>query len=291
MTATELSPNRQICQVAASSGRAPISCYIRAKNEGHAIARTITAALRVADEVVVVDSGSTDDTVAASEAAGARVVHSPWPGWGKQKRVGEDACRHDWLLDLDADEVVTQELAAEITALFAHGEPAHRVYQLEMATVPPVGAPWRTFNLAKRYKLYDRRALRQPDHENWDQFKVPAEMAVGHLNKRIMHCSFRGLDQLESKFNRNSSDGADSTRLPPFWLCAARMLFGKTGYFLNQYVRRGLWRAGWYGFAVANIAAHGRWLKDAKRVEIHLRNRDLARAQRFGNRLNDDTLE
>lgn len=290
VNAIDFRRNQHFCQVDAPAiSKAPISCYIRTKNEGRNIARTIRAALRVADEVVIIDSGSTDDTVAASEAAGARVVHSPWQGWGKQKRVGEDACRNDWLLDLDADEIVTRELAAEIATLFANGAPAHSVYEMRMATAPPVGEPWRKFNLAKRQKLYDRRAVRQPDHENWDQFKIPPGVDLGHLEKRLMHRSFNDLAQLENKFNRNSSDGADTARLPPLWVCSLRMLLGKPGYFVNQYFRRGLWRAGWYGFAVANIAAHGRWLKDAKRVEIHLRNRDIARAR--GGALEDDTLE
>ena len=56
-----------------------------------------------------------------------------------------------------------------------------------------------------------------------------------------------------------------------------RLLFARPFYFVNHYVRRGLWREGWYGFAVANIAAHGRWLKDAKMLEIYLRRRDAAK--------------
>jgi glycosyltransferase involved in cell wall biosynthesis len=258
--------------------RAPISCYIRAKNESRVIARVIEAALLVVDEVIVIDSGSTDDTIPLSESAGARVVRAEWFGGGRQKRIGEDAARNDWLLDLDADEIVTPELAAEIRALFANGgEPPCPVYQMTMVTAPPVGEPWWGFNLVDRRKLYDRRVVRQPDHPNWDQFKVPAGVRVGHLHASLLHISFRDLAQLEDKFNRNSSGRANDTRLRPFWVAAVRMLFARPFYFLNQYLRRGLWRGGWYGIAVANIAAHGRWLKDAKMVEIHLRARDAGR--------------
>jgi hypothetical protein len=151
------------------------------------------------------------------------------------------------------------------------------VYELMMATSPPVGKPWRTFNLVDRRKLYDRRVVRQPDHPNWDQFKVPTGVRVERLKAPLLHYSFRDLAQLEDKFNRNSSGRARDTELRPFWVVALRMLFAKPFYFLNQYVRRGLWRAGWYGFAVASIAAHGRWLKDAKMLEIHLRNRETAK--------------
>lgn len=255
----------------------PISAYIRTKNEERMIGDVIRAAQQVVSEVVLVDCGSTDKTVEIAEGLGARVVRSAWLGGGKQKRIAEDACVHDWLLDLDADEVVTPELADEIRALFAHGAPEAPIYELMMATSPPVGPVWRDFNLADRRKLYDRRVVRQPDHANWDQFKVPSGVRVGRLDAPLLHYSFRDLAQLEDKFNRNSSGRARDTKLKPFWQAALRMVLAKPFYFLNQYVRRGLWRAGWYGIAVAEIAAHGRWLKDAKMVEIHLRNRDAAK--------------
>lgn len=252
---------------------APISAFIRAKNEERMIGDVIRAAQQVVSEVVVVDSGSTDKTIEIAQELGARVVRAPWLGGGKQKRLGEDACTHDWLLDLDADEIVTPELANEIGALFANGPPEQSVYEMMMATAPPVGAVWRDFNLVDRRKLYDRRVVRAPDHANYDQFDVPSGLSVGRLRAPLLHYSFRDLAQLEDKFTRNSAGRARTTKLKPIWLLQLRLLFGKPFYFLNQYVRRGLWRAGWYGFAVANIAAHGRWMKDALMMEIHLRTR------------------
>ena len=252
---------------------APITAYIRTKNEERMIGEVIAAAQQVVSEVVIVDSGSTDKTIEIADSLGARVIKASWLGGGKQKRIGEEAARFDWLLDLDADEVMSPELAAEIRALFANGEPDARVFELMMATCPPVGAPWRTFNLVDRRKLYDRRVVRQPDHPNWDQFQVPRGVKVERLKAPLLHHSFRDLAQLEEKFNRNSTGRARDTKLKPMWLCVLRLMLGKPFYFLNQYVRRGLWRAGAYGFAVAEIAAHGRWLKDAKMLEIHLRNR------------------
>lgn len=252
---------------------APISAYIRTKNEERMIAEVIRSAQQVVSEVVLVDSGSTDRTVEIADSLGARVIKAAWLGGGKQKRIAEDAARYDWLLDLDADEIVTPELAHEIALLFEHGEPQAHVFELKMATCPPVGAPWRTFNLVGRRKLYNRRAIRQPDHANWDQFQVPRGMTVGKLQAPLLHYSFVDLAQLEEKFNRNSTGRARDTKLKPFWLCVLRMMLAKPFYFANHYIRRGLWRAGWYGFAVAEIAAHGRWLKDAKMTEIHLRKR------------------
>jgi glycosyltransferase involved in cell wall biosynthesis len=257
----------------------PISCYIRAKNEERLIAEVITAARQVADEVVVIDSGSTDKTIPLSEAAGARVVPSPWLGGGKQKRLGEEATKHNWLLDLDADEIVTPELAEEIRALFADGkEPPCPVYTFELVTKPPVGEPWWNASVVKRNRFYDRRVIRARDHAGWDQLEIPPGMKVGKFKHKILHVSFTGLEQLQDKFNKTSSSRAKNATLKSFWYVALRLLFARPFYFLNHYVRRGLWREGWYGFAVANIAAHGRWLKDAKMLEIYLRRRDEAKA-------------
>lgn len=256
-----------------------VSCSIRAKNEERMIADVIRAALAVADEVVVVDSGSTDRTIELSQAAGARVVNAPWLGGGKQKRIGEEAAAHDWILDLDADEIVTPELAAEMKALLAQGEPPYAVYQFTLVTAPPVGEPWWNASVVKRNRFYDRRKIRARDHAGWDQLEIPSGMAIGKFKAPILHCSFRDLAQLNDKFNRNSSSRAKDTELKPFWYVALRLVFARPFYFFHHYVMRGMWRGGWYGLAVANIAAHGRWLKDAKMMEIHLRASETRRDQ------------
>ena len=96
----------------------PLSIFIIAQNEVDRIGRTIEAARALSDDIILVDSGSTDGTQALAESLGARVIFNAWPGYGQQKRFAEEQCRHDWLLNLDADEVVPPDLAAEIAALF-----------------------------------------------------------------------------------------------------------------------------------------------------------------------------
>ncbi|MEP2437055.1 MAG: glycosyltransferase, partial [Roseibium sp.] len=78
----------------------PISVFIIAKDEADRIGRTITSVRDWVDEVIVIDSGSSDGTVAVAEQLGARVLENAWPGYGPQKRFGEDQCRNDWLLNL-----------------------------------------------------------------------------------------------------------------------------------------------------------------------------------------------
>jgi len=164
-----------------------LSCYIRTRNEERLIASVIERALTVADELVIVDSGSTDRTLEIARSFGARVVEQTWLGWGRQKRVGEDACTNDWLLDLDADEVLTPELSNEISELFANGEPSTPVWFVRMVTAPPVGEPWYKFRVDNRKKLYNRRYIRMPDDRAWDQLAVPSGVQVGQLREPLLH--------------------------------------------------------------------------------------------------------
>ena len=92
-------------------------------------------------------SGIGEATVELFVAEGAKVIHQKWLGNGAQKRVGEEAASHDWLLDLDADEIVTPELAEAIREIFEAG-PGYSIYEVPLVTVPPIGKPWRNFKMA-----------------------------------------------------------------------------------------------------------------------------------------------
>lgn len=236
------------------------------------IGAVVRAALCVAREAIIVDSGSTDATRAIAEAAGARVLDQPWLGNGGQKRVGEEAAAHDWLLDLDGDEIVTEELAAEIRALFEAGEPPLGVYRMDLVTAPPIGEPW-PFYRDPRAKLYDRRRFRIPDHKAWDQLEL-GDAPVGRLEGALMHHSFRDLEHYLAKWNRVSSVRARETRLKSYPAVVLRVLFARPVYFWRHYLLRGLWRAGLYGLIIARNAAFGRWLRDAKMYERWRRSCD-----------------
>jgi glycosyltransferase involved in cell wall biosynthesis len=251
--------------------RPPLSGYIRTLNEARMIEEVVRAALAVADEVVIVDSGSRDGTVERAKAAGARVHHQDWLGNGGQKRAAEDLCTHDWLLDLDADEVVSPELAREIAALFAKGEPTLAIYKIPLVTAPPYGPPWRGVDVSRRAKLYDRRVARMPDHKAWDQLEPPPGVRVGALAGPILHHSFTGVGHLVDKVNRNTTNRAREMKLKPRAWVVARVLFGLPVYFFRRYVLHGLFLRGTYGFAFAMTVSIGRWLRDVKMYERHLK--------------------
>ncbi len=256
----------------AADHRPPLTAYIRTLNEARMIDAVVRSALRVAREVVVVDSGSTDGTQEIARAAGARVEERGWVGVGRQKRLGESLAKNDWLLDLDADEVVSEELAGEIARLLAANPAPDRVFRIKLITVPPIGRPWYTVRIQWREKLYNRTVNRMPDSKAWDQLEFPPETEITVLKGALMHHAFTGIAHLVTKLNRNTEARAVEA-LKPLPITVLRVFFAMPVYFLKEYVMRRMMFAGIYGFAFSVTIAFGRWLRDVKMFEIHMRDR------------------
>ncbi len=142
-----------------------------------------------------------------------------------------------------------------------------KVYRTMLALAPPVGAPWRNFGLQTRHKLYDRRVVRAPAHEAWDQFELPAGLAAGRLDEPILHHAFTGAAQFMDKLNRNSSVRAAALPLKSKPYLALRILFGMPFYIAKKYLLQQYFRGGVYGFALAVMSGYGRWLRDVKMWE------------------------
>lgn len=250
----------------------PLTCYIRTLNEANRIGTVVEKVREIGADVIVVDSGSSDDTCKVAVDKGARVIRQDWLGHGYQKRVGEQAAINDWLLDLDADEVISDDLQLELVEMFKNGAPLPGVYSLKMVTIPPVprGVVWRNYSLVWRNKLYHRSIAQMPEHAAWDQLKLPENIKPRKLKGVLYHYSFFDLQQIIQKMNSYSSAMANNSRLKPKGYLALRVFCGFPIYFLKQYLRNRLFLGGVYGFSVAFLNAVGRWQKDAKMFEKHL---------------------
>ena len=210
----------------------PVSCYIRTLNEERKLGEVIAAVRDLVSEVVVVDSGSTDATVAIAEGLGARVIHQAWLGNGRQKRFAEDQCRNDYLLDLDADEVVSPALAEEIRALFANGGPPPLpVYELELVTVPPTGKPWHGFWLGAGTSSTTARSYARPTTRPGTSSRCRPACRSGGCPAPLFHHSFRDLAHLVAKLSRTSSVRATETRSALAAGGGLRVLFAFPFYF------------------------------------------------------------
>jgi glycosyltransferase involved in cell wall biosynthesis len=254
----------------------PLSVFIIARNEADRIADTIRAVRDLGDDLVVVDSGSTDGTQAVASALGARVIDNPWPGYGPQKRFAEDQCRHAWLLNLDADEVVPPPLKAEIRALFARGEPPRDAYKLAIAEIFPGEArPHRWAYTLWPVRLYRKDKGRYADSLVHDRVQLAPGARVGRLTGVVHHFSVRSLGDQIDKLNKYSDQQVEDLDMRGVSIPIWRVFVEFPAAFFKAYIGRRHFVRGVYGFLTAMNYAISRHLRVAKHYER--RRREIAR--------------
>ena len=186
-----------------------LSVILITKNEAQRIGPAL-ASVAFADELVVVDSGSTDDTVALAEAAGARVLHTTdWPGFGRQKQRALDAARGTWVLAIDADERLDDELAAAVQAVVARPLDAQAPVAYETSRMSALCGRWMRHGgwyPDRGLRLFQRARARFSEdlvHE-----RVIVDGPVGRLRGLLLHDSIPTLADAIDKMNRYSGGRA-----------------------------------------------------------------------------------
>ena len=243
--------------------RPPISVFLITLNEAERLGRTLDAVRGWADQIVVVDSGSTDGTIDIARQAGAEVHHRPFDGYGPQKRHAEDLCRHHWLLNIDADEVVQPELRAEIDAAIAGATPS--LYRIRILNIYPGDTVPRLF--ADDYnvvRFYHREAGRYRDHPLFDRVVPAGDPPEHQLHAPIHHFPFVTWGALVAKLDRLATLQAEEAKPKPRWQLLVRLVVEAPVQFLKFWLVRRHVFGGWKGFAFAGIAAFGRWLRIVK---------------------------
>ena len=227
-----------------------------------------------ADELVVVDSGSTDDTVTIAHRFTPHVVVRAWPGYVAQKNYAASIASHDWILSLDADERVTPELAREIQHVLA-SEPPYAGYRIPRVTWH-LGTWIRTTDWYPDHqlRLYDRRAAEwtgQYVHESVAirrSASAPADGAIGRLRGELQHFAYRDVaDHLET-IDRYTTAAArqmhEAGRHASLWQIAGHPPLA----FLRNYLARGGIRDGAAGFIISALNSYYVFLKFAKLWEL-----------------------
>jgi glycosyltransferase involved in cell wall biosynthesis len=234
-------------------------------DEAEHIAAAIDSA-RWADEVLVVDCGSTDGTVDIARGKGAVVLCRDWSGYIDQKNFAAERASNDWIFSLDADERITPALASEIRALLA-AEPPMRGYRLPRVTYH-LGRWVRTTDFYPDYqtRLYDRRAARWRGkyvHES-----VGVDGPLGRLRNELEHYSFRNLrDQLD-RINHYTTLAARQMHESGRRSGPLHLLVHPPAAFLRNYVlRRGV-LDGTAGLTISLMNAYSVFLKFAKLWEM-----------------------
>lgn len=233
----------------------PITLLVITHNEAHTIARCLDS-VPFAAEKIVVDSGSSDATVAIAQAHGARVVQQEWLGFGAQRNFATTQAQHDWILFLDADEALSPELARELEQKLPELLPSQHAGAILRRAAIYMGAPMRWYRPMvgeKLGRLYHRGRARWTEvrvHESlrFDGSTITLHASFLHYqNPTLVHKQLKVLRYSELK----ARDWAERGRALRMWECP----FILVGIFFKDYVLRLAFLDGWRGFVVAYTAA------------------------------------
>jgi glycosyltransferase involved in cell wall biosynthesis len=250
----------------------PLSIFIITLNEVDRLEATISAVAHLSDDIVVVDSGSTDGTQALAEKLGARVYFNAWPGFGLQKRFGEDQCRHDWMLNIDADEIVSPQMADAISTLLAQPDLAPSAFKTKIVEMFPGETkphPW-AFALSP-VRFYHKAIGRYNSSTVHDRVDLVAGTVAQGLDGIIAHHSIRSLGDELKKLNAYTDLQVDHLAQKGRKLSALRLVLEFPLAFLKAYILRRHFVRGLYGFMTAMNYAYFRYLRSAKHWERRLR--------------------
>lgn len=252
-----------------SEGQAvKLSVYIITYNEADKIAAAVQS-VTWADEVLVLDSNSSDDTVRIATEMGATVKQLPFTTFGKLRNDAIAACQHDWVFSLDADERCTLSVKAEILHLLA--QPKFDAYYV----------PRRNWFMGRWIKycgwypdyrqpqLFRKGVLIFDDHEEvHESFRV--EGKIGYFKAAIIQVPFQSLEQLLHKTQRYSSLGANKLERKGKSVSMAKALGHGLWAFFRIYVIKLGFLDGWAGFVLALGNFEGTFYRYAKATTVKL---------------------
>jgi glycosyltransferase involved in cell wall biosynthesis len=247
-----------------------LSVTVITRNEALDIGAALTS-VAWADEIIVVDSASADDTAAIARQHTDRVIVREWPGYVAQKNYAASVASHDWILSLDADERVTPELAAEIRATLADTS-ADRGYRIPRVTWH-LGRWIRTTDWYPDYqlRLYDRRAA------EWTGKYVHETMSVrgpvGQLRGELQHFAYRDIaDHLET-IDRYTTYAARQMEENGRRAGLLDLTIHPALAFLRNYLLKGGIRDGMPGLVISAMNGYYVFLKFAKLWELRHQSR------------------
>lgn len=246
----------------------PVSAVIITRNEEENIGRCLQAIQKVAEEIIIVDSLSTDRTIQIAKDFGAKIFSLEWQGFGPQKNFGLEQATNNYILALDADEVLTSETIEEIKFLKQNG--LKGVYEF-----PLLNFYFGKFlkhgleypNYKKRF--FDKTKIWWTENLVHESLIIPAGYPVLRLKGHILHYSYRSIEHYIAKSNYYTTIGAIELKNKGKKNYLFKMLFSPCFVFIKSYFLKAGFLDGLHGFVTALFNAHTNFLKYAKLWELY----------------------
>ncbi len=248
------------------SRKLPLSLVLITLNAGVRL-RDVLASVPFADEIILVDSGSTDQTASIAAEFGARFEQHAWAGFGPQKAHAVSLARNDWVLCLDADEALSPELARSILNAFGDGVPAYPVYRFARCNV----FMGRALKHGEGYPDYNTRLFRR-DTARWSDDivheHVLSDQAPRTLEGDLLHYSADDIQVYLDKQNRYTTLAAQRALARGEKAPLARIVLSPITRFLKFWLVRGGWQDGLPGFVHIVIGCQNSFMKYVKLREL-----------------------
>ena len=241
------------------NNKLPISCFIIAQDEADRIANTIESVIDIVDEVIVVDSGSKDGTQDLARQLGCKVFFNKWKGYGPQKRFGEDCAKNEWLLNLDADEYLSDQIKSEILQIFDDNNNHYNFFSMKVTPIYPNWKRPRIFSASHEcVRLYNKRFGRFSNSPVHDSVETN-NSKVFYFKNHIYHNSVRSFKHLiekeESYIQLQSKTLKDKNKIFLF----LRIFVEFPLAFIKYYFIRRHFTGALTGLVTALILAYYRW--------------------------------
>ena len=244
--------------------RPTLAVALIVKNEAENLAACLASVADWVDEIVVLDSGSTDATVSIAESLNARVfINADWPGFGKQRQLAQSYVQADWVLWLDADERVTPELRDEILAVLQN-PPADTVFAMPRLSWA-FGRFIRHSGWYPDYvlRLYPTQLTQYDDSLVHEKVLLPPNSKIQTLKTNLLHYTYRDMPQYLAKMSQYSNLWAEQKSREGKSSSIGQAITHGIGCFLRMYIiRRGL-LDGVQGFLIAVTNAYFTFAKYA----------------------------
>ena len=245
----------------------PISCFIIAKNEEDRIGKAILSVKDFVEEIIVIDSGSKDDTEMIVTNLNASFIFNEWQGFGPQKRFGEDQCKNDWVLNIDADEYLSNEIKKEIYRIF-NNQHNYNFFSMKVTPIYPNWKKPRIFSASHQcVRLYNKKFGRFSNSAVHDSVETN-NSKIYFLKNHIYHDSVRSFSHLIEKERNYILLQSKTIKNRNKVILFLRIFFELPLAFIKYYIIRRHFTGAITGLLTSLILSYFRW----KRIIYLFRN-------------------